>query len=332
MIIETQAYARAGLVGNPSDGFFGKTISIIVKNFRCRARLYESPRLVIVPSRRDQLDFESIDHLIASVVESGYYGGTRLIKATIKRFHDWCVGSNLTLDQRSFTIEYDTDIPVRVGLAGSSAIVTATMRALMRFYGVEIPKPILPGLILSVETQELGITAGLQDRVVQVYEGCVYMDFDRALLESRGYGEYEPLDCAVLPQQLFVAYHDMLAEGTEVAHSPVRERWLAGEPKVVRTMEEIAHLAEEARRRMLAGRSAEIAELLDENFRLRSEIYPISPGNRELIERARREGAHAHYAGSGGAIVGLCEDEVMYIRLARSFAQMGARILKPSIV
>ena len=28
-----------------------------------------------------------------------------------------------------------------------------------------------------LETEELGIAAGLQDRVVQTYEGLVYMDF-----------------------------------------------------------------------------------------------------------------------------------------------------------
>lgn len=38
----------------------------------------------------------------------------------------------------------------------------------------KLPKEELPGLILSAET-ELGITAGLQDRVIQVYEGMVYM-------------------------------------------------------------------------------------------------------------------------------------------------------------
>jgi len=330
MILQTHAYARAGLVGNPSDGYFGKTISIIARNFRCRVRLYESPRLMIVPGRRDQLDFDSIHHMMVFVEEAGYYGGTRLIKATIKRFHDHCAEREIVLDPRNFTIEYDTDIPVRVGLAGSSAIVTATMRALMQFFGVTIPQPTLPGLILSVETQELGISAGLQDRVVQVYEGCVYMDFSRALLETQGYGCYEPLAPALLPP-LFVAYHDALAEGTEVAHSPVRERWLAGEPKVVGTMEEIAALAEQARALLREGKGAEIGGLLDQNFELRSRIYPISAGNRELIERARREGAHAHFAGSGGAVVGVYRDEVMFIRLARSYAQMGAKIFKPTL-
>jgi glucuronokinase len=163
---------------------------------------------------------------------------------------------------------------------------------------------------------------------VQVYEGCVYMDFNRELIEKQGYGHYEPLDPSLLPP-LFIAYHDDLAEGTEVTHSPVRERWLAGEPKVVETMNKIAALAERARERLLAGRGVEIGPLLDENFELRASIYPISPGNRELVERARREGAHVHFAGSGGAVVGVCRDDAMFDHLARSYAQMGARVLKP---
>jgi len=43
MIIETRAYARAGLLGNPSDGYFGKTISVIVRNFGASITLWPSP-------------------------------------------------------------------------------------------------------------------------------------------------------------------------------------------------------------------------------------------------------------------------------------------------
>lgn len=39
--------------------------------------------------------------------------------------------------------------------------------------------------------EELGINAGLQDRVIQIYNGCVYMDFDRELMERQGHGAYE---------------------------------------------------------------------------------------------------------------------------------------------
>ena len=54
MIIESRAYARAGLLGNPSDGYFGKTIYIIIKNFGAIVSLYESPELVIEEQEIDR--------------------------------------------------------------------------------------------------------------------------------------------------------------------------------------------------------------------------------------------------------------------------------------
>lgn len=44
-----------------------------------------------------------------------------------------------------------------------------------------------PTLVLKAE-EELGITAGLQDRVVQVYGGVVHMDFARQAVEQHGHG------------------------------------------------------------------------------------------------------------------------------------------------
>lgn len=70
----------------------------------------------------------------------------------------------------------------QVGLSGSSAIVVATFRALMEYYQVSLSDIALtPGelaqVILDVERSELGISAGLQDRVVQSVGGLVHMDF-----------------------------------------------------------------------------------------------------------------------------------------------------------
>ena len=48
--IETAAFARAGLVGNPSDGYFGKTISFTIRDFAARVVIYSWPTLEILPS------------------------------------------------------------------------------------------------------------------------------------------------------------------------------------------------------------------------------------------------------------------------------------------
>ena len=329
-MIQTRAYARAGLIGNPSDGYFGKTISFIIKNFSATVTLYESPRLTILPQRSDRLEFANFGELLEDVQLHGYYGGIRLIKAVIKRFGDYCAKIGAPIN-RNFSIEYHTDIPIRVGLAGSSAIVTATMRALMEFFAVTIPQPVLPGLILSVELDELKIGAGLQDRVIQVYEGVVFMDFDRERMERDGFGLYEPMNAKDLPP-LFVVYHDTLAEGTEVTHNDLRSRYNRSDPQVLAGIKRWAELAQQVRDLIVAGRGREIGPLMDANFDLRASLIPISPGNRVLVETGRTLGAAVKFAGSGGAVVGCYDgDPERLRRLAAAYKELGATLIIPQI-
>ncbi len=151
MIITAHAYARAGLVGNPSDGYFGKTISFSVRNFRCSVKLWESPHFEILPTHGDYAKFDTVNAFLRDVKLNGYYGGLRLQKAIVKKFHDYCRANEIELEQRNFTLSFESDIPRLVGLAGSSAIITSTLRALMQFYGVEIAREKMPALILSAE-------------------------------------------------------------------------------------------------------------------------------------------------------------------------------------
>jgi glucuronokinase len=331
MLISTQAYARAGLVGNPSDGYFGKTISFIIRNYCAEVTLFETPELTIEPNERDHSSFGSIDALARDVRQFGYYGGIRLLKASVKRFYEYCTKHQLPLHGRNFTLRYASNIPPQVGMAGSSAIITACWRALMEFYGVEIPKHLLPSLVLSVENDELGIPAGLQDRVIQGYEGVVFMDFNRASVEKLGHGIYEELDPALLPP-VFVAYTTKLSEGTEVFHNDIRGRWNRGEREIVSAMYQWANLAQRVRDMLLAGRGREIGPLLNENFDLRRRLYKLSQGNIDMVEAARDCGASAKFTGSGGAIVGTYEDEAMFENLKSALEPMQVVVIKPQIL
>jgi glucuronokinase len=330
MIIKTHAYARAGLIGNPSDGFFGKTISVILRNYRAEATLYESPELRIEPSPEDFTHLASLKDLVREVKRHGYYGGMRLAKAAIKRFADYCDEHGIELENRNFTIRYTTNIPRLVGMAGSSAIVTAVVRALMAFYGVEIPKPHLANLILSAEKSELGISAGLQDRVIQVYEGVVFMDFSKELMDRQGYGRYEPIAPNLLPP-LYIAFDANRAESSEWVHNPVRTLFEKGDRKVLDAMQGFAELTEKTRTLLLARRGHEIGPLLNANFDLRTTIYNIAEGNRSMVMTARRAGASAKFAGSGGAIIGTYEDETMFRALEKALNGIGCVVFKPEI-
>jgi glucuronokinase len=331
MIIESRAFARAGLLGNPSDGYFGKTISIIVRNFSASVSIYETPELVIEECAEDTNQFRNIYHLVDSVKLSGYYGGSRLIKATIKRFAEYCEKNNINLPRKNFTVRFRTSIPRQIGMAGSSAIITATMRGLMKFYDVSIPDYILPSIILSVETNELGINAGLQDRVIQVYEGCVYMDFNKEHIEKHGHGIYEPLPPSSLPK-LYMAYKTELGKVSGPVFNNLKERYHAGDKLTVDTLAEIGSLAEQGKDAILNHDFTTLNTLINRNFDLRCKIMNISASNMELVNTARSCGASAKFSGSGGAIIGMYEDDEMLNRLIINLRKINARVLKPIIL
>jgi len=331
MIIRTTAYPRAALIGNPSDGYFGKTIAFTFAEFATRVTLYESPELEIVPNHRDGSTFSNISALHDDVRRFGYYGGIRLLKSAINSFYSYCLENAIALHDCNFTIRYESTIPHLVGLAGSSAIVTATLRALLAFYGVAIAKPQLANLIRAVENRELGIAAGLQDRVAQVYQGMVYMDFDRALIDKQGYGHYLPLTPANLPP-LYIAYRTDLSEGSEVFHNNIRERFERGEPEVVDAMAFWADLTVQARDALERCDWTQLAALMDANFDKRKQIYQLSEGNLRMVDTARSLGASAKFPGSGGAIIGIYSDEVMYKDLTAAFAAQNIRVFKPTLI
>jgi len=333
-LIRKRAFARAGLIGNPSDGYHGKTISIIVRNFHAEVVMYEWDTLDIVLAADDRASFSSVYDLAKDVKLHGYYGGIRLIKATIKRFVEYCQRQDVPLHARNFSVRYETNIPRQVGMAGSSAIIVATLRCLMEFYGVEIPLQAQPSLVLSIENEELGIAAGLQDRVIQVYEGMVYMDFAREREQTvHGFKcyHYERLEPALLPP-VYVSYHDGLSEPTEVFHNDIRGRFNRGEEKVVQAMQKFAWLAAEARTALERGEHERLGRLMDENFDTRRSIYNLPPGQVQMIETARACGASAKFAGSGGAIIGTYRDEAMREKLRDALAKLGCRTIKPQVL
>ncbi|MGL4594662.1 MAG: mevalonate kinase family protein [Thermoguttaceae bacterium] len=333
-IIKQRAFARAGLIGNPSDGYNGKTISVIVKNFLAQVTLYEWDRIEIVPSPNDESAFDSIHDLAKDVRLHGYYGGIRLVKAAICGFADYCSHRHLSLHERKFSIRYETNIPRQVGLAGSSAIVVATLRALMEFYNITIPKTILPSFVLSIEKDRLGIMAGLQDRVAQVYEGCVFMDFSPELMRTEdGFvcGKYEPLAIELLPP-LYLSYSADFGEPTEVFHNNLRFRYDNGEKNVVAAMNRFAALASQLRDALLNGHPEQVGDLMNQNFDLRRTICQLPSEHIQMIETARNCGASAKFAGSGGAIIGTYSNESMYETLQAEMKKIGCKTIKPIIV
>ena len=331
MIIETYSYPRAAVIGNPSDGYYGKTIAFVFSNFIAKVQLYQTPELEIRPDRLDITHFTSIKELVEDVNFAGYYGGMRLIKGMIKVFYEYCKKNEIKIEERNFTIRYSSNIPLRLGLAGSSAIITACLKALTLFYNVKIAEPIFANLVLSVERDELGISAGLQDRVAQAFEAPVIMNFDREIMAKQGYGVYERISSETFPM-FYIAYRRNLSEGTEVVHNNLKARFEIGDQEVLDAMKRWAQITEEFRIALNEGSVKRMNELVNENFDLRRKIVRISKGNIEMVELARSVGASAKFTGSGGAVIGICENDLMFNKLKNKLNANGIEVIKPNIV
>ncbi len=330
MIIKSHSYPRAALIGNPSDGYFGKTIAFTFSNYQADVTVFDTPTLEILPAIRDHSRFSSLAELASDVRQYGYYGGIRLIKAALKRLHDYGIRAGWSLHGRNFSVRYHSSIPAHLGLAGSSAIVTACLRSLCNFYGVTIPNHDLANLALSVETKELGIGAGLQDRVAQAYDRLVHMDFGRGHMESTGYGVYTELDAEQLPN-LYIAFNTTLSEGTEVVHNDLRYRWENADEQVHRAMDRFAELTDRFRLALENGRTQEMNEIINANFDLRRSIMDLNPQHVDMVEASRAVGASAKYTGSGGAIIGIYEDEAMLSDLDRVLGERGMKVIVPVV-
>ncbi|MEO0473004.1 MAG: GHMP kinase, partial [Bacteroidota bacterium] len=183
-------------------------------------------------------------------------------------------------------------------------------------------------LILSVETEELGIAAGLQDRVAQVYEAPVFMDFDQMFMKQHGHGMYRTFSSELLPS-LYIAYRTDLAEGSEVVHNRLRQRFMEGDPQVLGAMQSFAQLTNDCLKLVENGKGDQIGKLLNQNFDLRASIMRIPAENQRMVDLARSVGASAKFTGSGGAIIGTYENGEMLEALTERLAQAQIALIAP---
>jgi len=331
------AHARAGLLGNPSDVYGGKVIALSVCNFQARVVIEPAARFALRPGETDMLAFPSAREASRAFENAGCEDGMRLLRAALRRFAgSWQGFDLLDGDDPSlrFTMRYETDIPRQVGLAGSSAIIIAALRALMSWFDVAIEPAALAEIALAAEVEDLGITAGPMDRVVQAYGGVVLMD----LKEPRSAASYRPLSPETLPP-LFVAWDPRGGACSGIAHGDLRRRWESGDPEVHRIMSDFRDLVDEGialwgdgglEGGVVEGRNtAAFRDLLSRNFEMRSQIFHISARDRQMVAIARQFNAAAKLAGSGGAVIGVPAQETDLGRIHAAYEEAGFRMIRP---
>jgi len=323
------AHARAGLLGNPSDQYGGKTIAFSIRDFCACVRIESADRFALRHGPSDLIEFTSFLEAGETFRERGCDDGIRLLRAAVRRFADhWEGMKGLAEDDPllRFEMRYETSIPRQVGLGGSSAIVIAALRALMAWFETTIDPAVLAELALSAEQEDLGIPAGAMDRVIQCYEGVMVMD----LREPRTDASYARLGPEALPP-LFVAWNPRGGRASGRIHEGVRRRWREGDEEVHRAMAFLGELVDSGAACLQRGDHAAFRKLIDQNFDVRAQLFPISKPNREMVEIGRSLGASTKLCGSGGAVVGAPADAGKFGEIEKAYRSAGYQMIRPEI-
>lgn len=290
--------ARIGLLGNPSDGYYGQCISLPVWNWQATVTLTPNDSATLPKNE----------------------GLRRIMEPTLRVFE------GRFGDSKGFAAAVETTIPRQVGLAGSSAIETAFVLSLMAHNDIPLDtlsSRELAELVLKVESEELGVVAGLQDCLPLAYGCMLHMDFRQELMEGRGYGEYTELDSSLLPP-LWLA-HAPRGKDSGETHASLASRWERRDAEMVEIVE---HLAQGAASGVDSIRNQEhthLSMLIDTNFELRRELFGEQAlgDTLDAVILARSLGSCAKQTGSGGAIFGIVPHDDFSSTAAPAFAEIG---------
>lgn len=301
--------SRAALCGNPSDQHGGCVVAVPLWDFTATVTLsasgngfayYEQP---IVAS--------SFVEAIERARRQGPGEMSALVNASFSTWGALLERIKVKASRQDFTLSVSTTIPRQRGMGGSSAVITALFKALLRLHGLSDHSTLTPSrmahIVMSVETQELMIKAGPQDRVVQWFCRPVLMDFSHAAYEhnSGEHGEYRVLAIAELPKMALLTSNVPSHSGK--VHSSINPR----DRKIKKLMAEAAVLAQRAGQALEQCDLEELGNAMQRNAEIRVEAFGselLGEANMRLLEIAGKAKCPMNFTGSGGAAIVLLPD------------------------
>jgi glucuronokinase len=293
------ATARAGVAGNPSDALGGAAFAVPVEQLTATVEITDADAMSI--ERVDAATpFRSVTALVEHTERYGHDGGDRLVTAAIVTLQHHLRRLDVAVDDRPFRAAWRTEIPRSVGLAGSSALVIATLRALMSRWQIELSSPELAALALSAESDELGIAAGWMDRAVQAHGRPTLVD--TRSLGPDGTPPMRLIDPAG-PIDLVVAWDPAGAAPSGRLHGDLRAALAEGDPQVRAAVDALVVAAHDAAAAMSAGDVAALADAVGRSCALRERLGALDAVTASMAEAVRQAGGSATSAGSGGAVL-----------------------------
>ena len=292
--IVCSAPGRAGIIGNPTDMYGGSVLSCSV-GMRARVTLTPCNSLILVTDDqecriKDQADLRPQGDLFD------------VARAILDYLH---------LPRLACRVEYVSEIPLRSGLAGSTALMVALLQGLLAWQDKFLSAYHLAEMARYIELNHLKVACGYQDAYMCTFGGLNYMDFRGKQFyrqtEAELFATVEPL-APYVKRLPFVLGFTGVRHASGSVHKPLRERWLEGEPEVVNGYERITEIGRMGKKALLMEDWPLMGELMNENHAIQRDLGGSGESNERLIAAALEAGAPGAKlagAGDGGTIIAL---------------------------
>ena len=288
------APGRAGIIGNPTDMYGGAVLSCSVG---MRARVTVTPASELV------LETTGQECRIASRDDLRPRGDRFDLPRAILDY--------MRLPPLACHVRYESEIPLRSGMSGSTALVVALLQALLAWQGQYPHTYQLAERARHIELNYLRVVCGYQDAYMCTFGGLNYMDFRGKQFyreaEAELFATIEPLS-AYCPELPFVLGFTGVQHASGEVHKPLRERWLEGESAAVEGYERITEIARTGKKALLMADWPLMGRLMNENHAVQRDLGGSGESNERLIAAALEAGALGAKlagAGNGGTIIAL---------------------------
>jgi galactokinase/mevalonate kinase-like predicted kinase len=300
--IQCSAPGRAGIIGNPTDMYGGAVLSCSV-GLRAWVTVHMpagSAPGIVLETGGEQCRIARWEDLQPR--------GDRfdVARAVLDYLHAADRARPLACQ-----VEYESEIPLRSGMAGSTALVVALLQALLVWRGEKTNPYHLAERARYIELNNLKVVCGYQDAYMCAFGGLNYIDFRGKQFyrqaEAELFATVEPL-AAHVPDLPFVLGFTGVQHASSAVHKPIRERWLDGESSVVAGYRRITEIARTGKKALLYGDWSLLGALMNENHAIQRDLGGSGESNERLIAAALEAGAPGAKlagAGDGGTIIAL---------------------------
>ena len=293
-MIRVTAPGRAGIIGNPTDGYGGALVSCSITE-RAEVTIEANDQLII----ENRFGHTTLKWENDFANKGDYFD---IVRSVLRYFKLYDLKAKITTK---------TTIPEQAGLAGSTAVLSAVLSAVTAYIGKDYHKYHLAEVNRIIELNYMKCQCGYQDAYMTTFGGLNFLDFRGKEyykeLEKEQYGTVERISQFVTDIPIIVA-HTGIKHHSGNFHKPLRERWLEGDPKVVKGYQEIMDIGREGKKAIINNDWDTLAYLMNQNHEIQDSIADSGEQNNYMIKVAKENGALAAKlagAGGGGTIIAL---------------------------